>query len=127
MRKAGLEETTEGVKIAGKILNNLRYADDTTLLAGKKNDLVELIIFNIEFNHLLSELTPSKRDVILLGDFNIDLLKYNIHAATNVFLETLTSNHFLPAILRPTRITEFSATLIDNIFTNLWPRILHSS
>ena len=43
MRNAGLEETTEGVKIAGKILNNLRYADDTTLLAGKKNDLVELI------------------------------------------------------------------------------------
>src|ERR1700733_545716 len=40
MRNAGLEETTEGVKIAGKILNNLRYADDTTLLAGKKNDLV---------------------------------------------------------------------------------------
>src|ERR1700733_3650603 len=31
------------IEIAGKILNNLRYADDTTLLAGKKNDLVELI------------------------------------------------------------------------------------
>jgi len=43
MRRAGLEEATEGVRIAGKILNNLRYADDTTLLAGKKDDLAELI------------------------------------------------------------------------------------
>ena len=33
MRKAGLEETQAGVKIAGRNVNNLRYADDTTLLA----------------------------------------------------------------------------------------------
>ena len=31
-----MEEAKEGVKIAGKTLNNLRYADDTTLMAGKK-------------------------------------------------------------------------------------------
>src|SRR6218665_2176972 len=36
MRKAEMEEATEGVKIAGRTLNNLRYADDTTLMAGKK-------------------------------------------------------------------------------------------
>ena len=36
MRKAEMEEAKEGVKIAGKTLNNLRYADDTTLQAGKK-------------------------------------------------------------------------------------------
>ena len=33
MRNAGLEEAQAGIKIAGKNLNNLRYADDTTLLA----------------------------------------------------------------------------------------------
>ena len=45
MRMAGLVEAEEekGVRIAGRTLNNLRYADDTTLLAGKKNDLVEMI------------------------------------------------------------------------------------
>ena len=43
MRMAEMEEATEGIKIAGKTLNNLRYADDTTLLAGKKEDLAELI------------------------------------------------------------------------------------
>ena len=43
MRQAGMDEAEEGIKIAGRIMNNLRYADDTTLLAGKKTDLVELI------------------------------------------------------------------------------------
>ena len=36
MRLAGMDEAEEGVKIAGRTMNNLRYADDTTLLAGKK-------------------------------------------------------------------------------------------
>src|SRR6218665_690821 len=43
MRKAEMEEAKEGVKIAGKTLNNLRYADDTKLMAGKKADLTKLI------------------------------------------------------------------------------------
>jgi len=43
MRHAGMDEAEEGIKIAGRTLNNLRYADDTTLLAGNKNDLIELI------------------------------------------------------------------------------------
>ena len=33
MRNAGLEETQAGIKIAGRKINNLRYADDTTLMA----------------------------------------------------------------------------------------------
>ena len=39
MRKAGFDDEAEGVRIAGKTVNNLRYADDTTLLAGKKEVL----------------------------------------------------------------------------------------
>ena len=34
MRNAGLEEAQAGIKIAGRNINNLRYADDTTLMAG---------------------------------------------------------------------------------------------
>ena len=38
MRNAGLDVTQAGIKIAGRNINNLRYADDTTLMAkGKKN------------------------------------------------------------------------------------------
>ena len=36
MRNSGLEETQAGIKVAGRNINNLRYADDTTLMAGSK-------------------------------------------------------------------------------------------
>ena len=36
MRNAGLEEAQAGIKIAGRNINNFRYADDTTLMAGSK-------------------------------------------------------------------------------------------
>ena len=38
IRNAGLEETQAGIKIAGRNLNNLRYADDTTLMAESKRN-----------------------------------------------------------------------------------------
>ena len=40
MRNAGLEETQAGFKIAGRNINNLRYADDTTLMAESKEELL---------------------------------------------------------------------------------------
>ena len=40
MRNAGLEEAQAGFKIAGRNINNLRYADDTTLMAGNDPDEV---------------------------------------------------------------------------------------
>ena len=39
MRNAGLEESQAGIKIAGRNINNLRYADDTTLMAESKEEL----------------------------------------------------------------------------------------
>ena len=44
MRNAGLEETQAGIKIAGRNINNLRYADDTTLMAGSKEELKSLLM-----------------------------------------------------------------------------------
>ena len=43
MRDAGLEETQAGIKIAGRNINNLRYADDTTLLAESEEELKSLL------------------------------------------------------------------------------------
>ena len=43
MRNAGLEETQVGIKIAGRNLNNLRYADDTTLMAENEEELKSLL------------------------------------------------------------------------------------
>ena len=44
MRNAGLEETQVGIKIAGRNLNNLLYADDTTLMAGREEELKSLLM-----------------------------------------------------------------------------------
>ena len=43
MRNAGLEEAQGGIKIAGRNLNNLRYADDTTLMAESEEELKSLL------------------------------------------------------------------------------------
>ena len=53
MRNAGLEEAQAGIKIAGRNVNNLRYTDDTTLMAESKEELKTLLLkvglkFNIE-------------------------------------------------------------------------------
>ena len=44
MRNAGLEETQPGIKIARRNINNLRYADDTTLMAGSEEELKSLLM-----------------------------------------------------------------------------------
>ena len=43
MRNAGLEEAQAGIKIAGRNINNLRYADDTTLMAKSEEELKSLL------------------------------------------------------------------------------------
>ena len=44
MRNAGLEEAEPGIKIAGRNISNLRYADDTTLMAESKEELKSLLL-----------------------------------------------------------------------------------
>ena len=44
MRNAGLEEAQAGIKIAGRNINNLRYADDTTLTTESKEELKSLLV-----------------------------------------------------------------------------------
>ena len=44
MRSAGLEEAQAGIKIAGRNINNLRYADDTTLMAEREEELKSLLM-----------------------------------------------------------------------------------
>ena len=48
MRNAGLEETQAGIKTAGRNINNVRYADDTTLMAESEEELKSLFLKVIE-------------------------------------------------------------------------------
>lgn len=67
---------------------------------------------------LITKIARENKICYLMGDFNINLLNYKNHELTNEFLDIMYSNMFFPLITRPTRITSFNATLIDNIFTN---------
>ena len=67
-------------------------------------------------NELLHKLSLENKSVILLGDFNVDLMKYDNHHSTSEFLDSL-SSHLFPHIIQPTRISNSSKTLID-IFSN---------
>ena len=73
------------------------------------------------FTSHLQSILPKllNKQVFIMGDFNINLLNYDTHTATNDFANSLFSNNFLPCINQPTRISAHSSTLIDNIFTNL--------
>ena len=44
MRNSGLDDTQAGIKIAGRTINNLRYADDTTLMAESEEELKSLLM-----------------------------------------------------------------------------------
>ena len=81
-----------------------------------------------EFTNMLEEiLTPIKnKSLYLCGDFNIDLLKYETHDQTRHFTDMLFSLGLFPLINRPTRITNTSETLIDNIFTNFISSVNYS-
>ena len=50
-----------------------------------------------------------------MGDFNIDLIKVDTHNQTKDFVHSLYTNAFYPTSSKPTRVTEHSATLLDNI------------
>ena len=62
---------------------------------------------------------PTNKQIFLMGGLNINSLNYDSHTPTFDFMNTLFSNNFLLFITHPTRISNNSAIVIDNIFTNL--------
>lgn len=64
------------------------------------------------------ELLSTKDKCYICGDFNIDLLKYESQNGSKNFVEQLFTSGYYPVISKPTRITNSSSTLIDNIWTN---------
>ena len=67
--------------------------------------------------HKLSK--ESSKKIFLLGDFNIDLLKFNSCSSICNFLDELSSSYFTPQIFLRSRIIGSTKTLIDNIFCNI--------
>ena len=74
--------------------------------------------FTNYISNCLKKINKEKKESYIAGDFNYDLLKYDTNARNSDFLNIMSSFGFLPSILQPTRITEFTSTLIDNIYSN---------
>lgn len=74
--------------------------------------------FFSDLEEILSHLQVYK-EVILTGDFNLDLLKIKESTHVNNFFETVMSNGYIPKITFPTRITSHSSTLIDNCLVKM--------
>ena len=76
MRNAGLDEAQAGIKIAGRNINNLRYADDTTLMAESEEELKSLLIKVKEENEKVGlKLIIQKTKIMASGpitSWNID-------------------------------------------------------
>ena len=75
--------------------------------------------FNEHYLSILNEklLLENNKEIILMGDFNINLLRYNKdHNSTNL-LDQIYSSPLIPHITFPTHLTPRSKTLIDNLFS----------
>ena len=79
--------------------------------------------FNEDLNSLLNSVKNNYSQIIITGDFNINLININTQETAALFMDSMMSSGLLPNITLPTRISPDSATLIDNIFTtkNLTP------
>ena len=72
------------------------------------------------FSEITEKLNLENKNCYLLGDFNINLLSVNDSYIAGEFLDIIYSSFFKPLISKHTRITTNTATLIDNIFTNVF-------
>ena len=73
---------------------------------------------DIYLKDLLENLSHENKTIVKMGDFNIDLLKYDTEKDSADFLDSMHASFLLPYISTPSQVTPCSKTLIDNIFSN---------
>ena len=109
---------------------NLEALFVEVFISGKNNIVIGVVyrppngilnIFLDEMQRALENQSLNGKSFFLVEDYNINLLQHNVDAHVDDFLNLLLSFSLLPLITKPTRVTESSATLIDNIFSNLQP------
>ena len=73
-----------------------------------------------EYESLVSKVNLEKKGLVIGTDQNLDLIKLNDDNIIKEFIDVNYANGLLPVITKPTRITHQTATLIDNIYTNIY-------
>ena len=121
MRNAGLEETQARIKIAGRNINNLRYADDTTLMAESEEELKTLLMkVKVESGKVGLKLSIQKTKIVASGPIN----SWEIDGKTVkrvsdlIFLgsKITADGDCIHEIKRPCLLGTKVMTILDNIF-----------
>ena len=99
-------------------INNIKSVIIGVLYRPNTQPLADIDFFNETLAEITSNLAKENKETYIMGDFNIDLLKFRTHEKTNDLLELMIGKGYLPLITKPTRVTDHSATLIDHIYTN---------
>ena len=115
------------------ILFNLNALEDEYETCGLKSSLVlkvkifAVVLIDIQIwmpvslSIIWNQPYPKLKTKIIcvMGDFNLNLLSYETHTHTNDFVNSMVFQCLIPHILQPTKVTDHSATVIDNIFSNV--------
>ena len=82
--------------------------------------------FNSDLSNCLDRISLENKLCYISGDFNFDILQYDTDNKVNAFVNNFYSHDMFPLIDRPTRIVKNSATILDNIFTNVLSKQIKS-
>ena len=85
----------------------------------QNNNNTNIETFINQLSPIIHQFGRSRSNTIIAGDFNIDLLKVNDRPVFSDFFDLFVSNSFKPKVTVPTRLTDTTCTLIDNIFSSL--------
>ena len=99
-----IEKSNENNLIVGGVYKHPQFSNE------------ELV--DVHLTKLFNKVKLEKKNIILMGDFNINLLDYEVHETVSNFTDFMFENSMQPHIFAPTRVTSRSKSLIDNIFSN---------
>ena len=78
----------------------------------------DIDIFTHTMHDIQNILSRDQKETLIMGDMNIDLLKCTTHVKSQEYIDNSFSQGFIPLITKPTRVTDYTATLIDHLLYN---------
>ena len=110
------------LELTHRSLNNKIIVGNRYKPPRDNNNPANINVFMTELEPIIQELSSSNTEVLICGDYNINLLKLTGEAHFSDFFEMMLGNSYYPKITLPTRLNNPNgATLIDNIFCKLSP------
>ena len=119
--------TREDLRFSNNVIESLFIEIDKSVFNSKQKVIIAVVYrppdtdikyFNNQIEICLSKIKAEKKLAYISGDWNINLLNVERHQDSQDFVDTMYSHYFVPTISKPTRVTQRSCTLIDNIFGN---------